>query len=368
MSFHMLQEIFEQPQTLAATLDLYVRKGDFRPDTTDAAAQWLRRADSMLIVASGSSRHAGLAAEIMFEDFSGVQVDVEYASEYIYRSGAPCHYGGVLVASQSGETADTLAALRKAGTQQMPTLAITNVADSTMASEADVSFPTLAGVERAIPATKSFTGQLLAFWLLTLLAARGRGVRDEAEIRRHLEQAETLPALVQVQLEGWRRGMAEATNRFARSSGFLFLGRAVQYAIAREGALKLKESAYITAEGYPAGELKHGPRALISSSLPLVIIATVDTSDPGSVERYEKSVQLMREMTEQGAQILAIANQEDALVGSLATQMIAVAEASEPLLAIQAAIALQLFAFLMARARGVNVDQPRNLVKSVVAE
>jgi glucosamine--fructose-6-phosphate aminotransferase (isomerizing) len=309
-----------------------------------------------------------MVAELLIEDLSGIAVDVEYASEYCYRTEKALKNAAVLVVSQSGETADTLAALRKARTARHQTLAITNVATSSMAQEATVSFPIEAGRERAIPATKSFTAQLLAANLLALLAAESYDAIEDEELEAHLQELGTLPQLLESQLAGWQDAVSKIAEQYRDAQSFLFLGRGVHYPIAREGALKLKESAYLHAEGYPSGELKHGPNALVSEEIPLVMLATVDRNDSESVERYEKVVQLMRDMREQGANILAVANQGDEMVASLATHMIAVKPAREPLLAICEIVPLQMFAYFMAINLGIDVDHPRNLVKAVVQE
>ena len=371
----MLREIYEQPGTVKATLETYVSDGRFREESCGPIRQWLREAgDKIVIAASGSSRHAALVAEVLIEDASGIAVDVEYASEYTYRSpGVSSRAKGkvkpaVLVVSQSGETADTLAALRKAKSAGQKTLAITNVADSTMAREADASFPTAAGRERAIPATKSFTAQLVNVYLLSLLAAEFRGTLEPAEIELRLREIADLSGQIEEQLAGWLESVRVVAGRYREAQSFLFLGRSVHYPIAREGALKLKESSYLHAEGYPSGELKHGPNALVGEGIPLVMIATVDRSDASSVERYERVVQLMTDMREQGADILAVANQGDEVVKGLATNVIWVREAREALLPISEVIPLQMFAYFTAIDNGIDVDRPRNLVKAVIAE
>ena len=229
-----------------------------------------------MIAASGSSRHAGLAAEIMLEDLAGLAVDVEYASEYVYRSTHTIQDPGVLVISQSGETADTLAALREAKVRGLRTLAITNNPHSSMAIEAEASLPTYAGREQAIPATKSFTTQLAVLYALALFLARLRGRMTLPAVEKHCEELRKLPSLLEPAIERWRGELAAIAPELRGSRAFLYLGRGVHYAIAREGALKLKESAYLQAEGYPAGELKHGPNALVGSDAPLVFIATSD--------------------------------------------------------------------------------------------
>jgi glucosamine--fructose-6-phosphate aminotransferase (isomerizing) len=211
----MLREIHEQPLTLAATLERYVAGVAFVAETTAPIREWLQATkNEIVIAASGSSRHAGMVAELLLEDLSGIGVDVEYASEYTYRSEKALKNASVLVVSQSGETADTLAALRKAKLAGHATLAITNVATSTMAREASASFPTEAGRERAIPATKSFTAQLLDIYLLALLAAEERQTMDAAELELRLSELAALPALLKSQLAGWEASAAEAATKF----------------------------------------------------------------------------------------------------------------------------------------------------------
>jgi len=365
----MLREIHEQPQTLADTFARYVDGAKFRDDICAPVREWFAAIEGDLVIAaSGSSRHAGMVAEITIEDLSGIAVDVEYASEYCYRSEKSLKDAAVLIVSQSGETADTLAALRKARAAGHRSLAVTNVEASSMAHEATLSVPVEAGRERAVPATKSFTGQLLVLYLLALLAAESRGALDVAQLRTHLEAAATLPAVIAAQLPGWEIAMRKIADQYSDIENFLFLGRGVHYPIAREGALKLKESAYLHAEGYPSGELKHGPNALVSDRTPLVMIATVDRNDPDSIERYEKSLHLMSDMRSQGANILAIANQGDPRVAMLATNTVSIHETSEWLLPICEIIPLQLFSYFMSINNGIDVDSPRNLVKAVIEE
>jgi glucosamine--fructose-6-phosphate aminotransferase (isomerizing) len=365
----MLREIHEQPATLGATLERYVAAGDFREEMCKPLREWLQAAHGEIVIAaSGSSRHAGLVAELMFEDLSGIAVDVEYASEYCCRSERALKNAVVMVISQSGETADTLAALRKANATGHRTLAITNVANSAMAAEAGASFPTEAGRERAIPATKSFTAQLLNLYLLSLLAAECREAITAEELRARVAELHQLPGRLAAQLRGWEDAVRSIAAKYRSAKNFLFLGRGVHYAVAREGALKLKESAYLHAEGYPSGELKHGPNALVSEGTPLVMMATVDRSDAESVERYDKVVHLMRDMRAQGADILAIANTGDQAVAALATNVVFVDEMREALLPIAEVVPLQLLAYFMAVDNGIDVDHPRNLTKAVLAE
>jgi glucosamine--fructose-6-phosphate aminotransferase (isomerizing) len=365
----MLREIYEQPATLAATLEQYIDGAGFRTDTCGTTLDWLSHVHGKLLVAaSGSSRHAGLFAELVIEDLSGIAVDVEYASEYCYRSERSMTDAAVIVVSQSGETADTLAALRKANLAGHATLAITNVDHSTMAREATASFPTMAGRERAIPATKSFTAQLLNLYLLALMSGASVGAITQSELKLRLEEAARLPKQIASELVGWDEAMRKVAERYRDAKNFLYLGRGLHYAIAREGALKLKESAYLHAEGYPSGELKHGPNALVAEGTPLVMIATVDQADSDSVQRYEKVLQLIHDMRDQGANVLAIANTGDQAVGTLANHTIYVEERREALLAICEVIPLQLLSYWMAINNGIDVDHPRNLTKAVLAE
>lgn len=365
----MLREIYEQPQCLAATLDQYVENGSFRVNACEPLLKWLKSlTGEIVIAASGSSRHAAMVAELMIEGESGIAVDVEYASEYIYRPKRTRKHASLIVVSQSGETADTLAVLRAANIAHQLTLAITNVPGSTMAREADASFPTLAGRERAVPATKSFTAQLLNLYLLSLLAAQTRTTISQPDLATRLSELSQVPELLRSQIEDWNSRIATIANEYRNTNNILYLGRDVHYPIAREGALKMKESAYLHAEGYPSGELKHGPNALLSDGTALVMIATRDDANPDSVQRYEKVVQLMRDMRAQGVDILAISNNGDREVEAIATHFIPVTPAREPLLCLCEVVPLQLLSYFMAVARGIDVDHPRNLTKAVLTE
>jgi glucosamine--fructose-6-phosphate aminotransferase (isomerizing) len=362
----MLREIYEQPAALRRTLALYLEGGGLRGEVAERLAGWANPAGEVLIAASGSSRHAGLAGEILLEDLCGLAVDVEYASEYSCRGGSDTRRPAVIVISQSGETSDTLAALREVSQRGEKTLAITNVDLSTMAQEAGVSMPLGAGVEKAIPATKSFTCQLAVLFLLALYEARREGRMDASELEANIARLQALPGAIEKQLDGWREQMAALAHKYNSASTFLFLGRGIHYAIAREGALKLKEASYVHAEGYPAGELKHGPNALVSDRVPLVVLATVDRALEASIVRYEKTLQLLVEMKAQGAKVIALANAGDRDVAELVTDCVPVQPASEYLLPIAEVVPLQLFAYFMAIERGVDVDRPRNLSKAVV--
>jgi len=365
----MLREIYEQPAALLRTLAMYLDGNHLRSEVAEKLASWASPEGEVLIAASGSSRHSGLAAEILLEDLCGLAVDVEYASEYSCRGGHEdkgARRPSMLVLSQSGETSDTLAALREANRRGQHSLAITNAKTSTMARKADVSMPLGAGVEKAIPATKSFTCQLAVLFLLGLYEAQRLGRMDSAELAANIAGLQALPGSIENQLDGWRTQMASLAHKYTSAKTFLFLGRGIHYAIAREGALKLKEASYVHAEGYPTGELKHGPNALVSDSVPLVVLATVDRALKASALRYKKTLELLRDMKAQGAKVIAIANAGDTEVAALVTDYVAVEPTSEYLLPIAEVVPLQLFAYFMALERGVDVDRPRNLSKAVV--
>jgi glutamine---fructose-6-phosphate transaminase (isomerizing) len=370
----MLREMYEQPEAIRRTLALYTVQGadglELNPEFFTPLAQWGNAHGEVLILASGSSRHSGLAAEILLEDQCGLAVDVEYASEYSLRGGNPnskdLRNPSVIVLSQSGETSDTLASLREARQRGQKTLAITNVEDSTMAREADLSMPLGAGRERAIPATKSFTSQLTVLALLALYEGVSLTLLKPEVLTQRLRELAAVPDALEAQLDGWETQMAVLANKYRDASTFLYLGRGIHYAIAREGALKLKEASYVHAEGYPTGELKHGPNALVSESVPLVVLATVDLADAGSVLRYERTVQLLKDMKAQGAKVIALANAGDDEVAGLVSDCVFIKPAPEHLLPISEVIPLQMFAYFMAIEHGVNVDHPRNLAKAVI--
>jgi glucosamine--fructose-6-phosphate aminotransferase (isomerizing) len=364
----MLREIFEQPHAITETLSAYADDASLREDVFLSARQALVGRDSILIAASGSSRHAGLAGEILFEDLAGIAVDVEYASEYIYRSTQTLHNPCFVVISQSGETADTSEALREAIARGSSTIAITNKPESLMAKLAGCSLPTLAGIERAVPATKSFTTQLAVISLLALYTARIRGCMTRAVVESHLAHLFAVPAAMKAALPRWEEKVSQIAGTLGEAETFLFLGRGIHYPIAREGALKLKESAYIQAEGYPTGELKHGPNALVNRNSPLVVLATCDPAEPDAVLRYEKTFNLVNDMRKQGAQILSIVTEGDTRVAGLSDHVVEVPSAAEYISPLYEVVPLQLLAYFMAIGRGIDVDHPRNLVKAVVEE
>lgn len=362
----MLREIYEQPKAIRRTIELYLDGRKLKAEAFAPLGEWLNPRGEVLIAASGTSRHAGLAAEVILEDLCGLAVDVEYSSEYTFRPAANPRRPSVIVISQSGETTDTLAALRHARSSGELTLAIANVYGSTMQREAACAMPLGAGPELAIQATKSFTCQLTALYLLALYEAQRLNTLAPGELEAKISELAALPDQIERQLDGWKAQMAVFARRYSDATTFLYLGRGVHYAIAREGALKMKETSYVEAEGYPTGELKHGPNALVSEQVPLVVLATVDRALEASVARYEKTLQLLDDMKRQGARVMALANSGDEQVAALVTDCVSVEPASEHLLPISEIVPLQMFSYFMALERGVDVDRPRNLKKAVI--
>lgn len=364
----MRREIYEQPEAIAKTISKHLKDDIIFPGELEGIESALLTFEKLIIAASGSSRHAGLAGEIMIEDLSGVAVDVEYASEYCYRSTHAAVDPLVMVITQSGETADTIAAQREALTRGVKTVAISNVSPATIVREASASLITGAGPELAIPATKSFTTQVTILYLMALFLARKRGRMTSEVARTYLQRLSRLPEAIEQNLGTWDSLAEEFGAAHFAAEKFLYLGRGVHYAIAREGALKLKEISYAHAEGYPAGELKHGPNALVDEKLPVVVIATCDHSDPDSVLRYRRTLDVIKEVRSRRGPVVAVATEGDTEVASIANHVFYVPKAPELLLPIVEVIPLQLFAYYVAVNKGYDVDHPRNLVKAVITE
>src|SRR5579864_41100 len=367
-SHAMRREIYEQPQAIAKTIDKHLKDDTIFPGALQAIENALLTFEKLIIAASGSSRHAGLAGEIMIEDLSGVAVDVEYASEYCYRSTHAAVDPIVMVITQSGETADTIAAQREALTRGVKTIAISNVSPATIVREAGAALITGAGPELAIPATKSFTTQVTILYLMALFFARKRGRMTSEVTRSYLQRLSRLPDAIEKNLRTWDTLAEDYGAAHFKAEKFLYLGRGVHYAIAREGALKLKEISYAHAEGYPAGELKHGPNALVDEKLPVVVLATCDQRDPDSLLRYRRTLEVMKEVRSRRGPLVAVATDGDQEVAAIADHVFYVPAAPELLLPIVEVIPLQLFAYHVAVNKGYDVDHPRNLVKAVVTE
>jgi len=364
----MRREIYEQPAAIARTVARHLKDDIIFPGELTPIEGALLIFEKLIIAASGSSRHAGLAGEIMIEDLSGVAVDVEYASEYCYRSTHAAVDPIVMVITQSGETADTIAAQREALTRGVKTIAISNMPDTTITREAGAALISGAGPELSIPATKSFTTQLTILYLMALFLARKRGRMTSEVTRSDLQRLMQLPQSIESHLQKWDTLAEEFGDVHFKAEKFLYLGRGVHYAIAREGALKLKEISYAHAEGYPAGELKHGPNALVDEKLPVVVLATCDHGDPDSVLRYRRTLDVMKEVKSRRGNLVAVATEGDAEVAEVARHVFYVPPAPELLLPILEVIPLQLFAYHVAVKKGYDVDHPRNLVKAVVTE
>ena len=365
---HMLREIYEQPLAISETIRQNVADEVIFSNSLQPIEKALFAFKKIIIAASGSSRNAGLAGEIMLEDLAGVAVDVEYASEYCYRSTHAAVEPIVMVITQSGETADTVAAQREALTRGVKTIAVSNVAEATIPREASAALITGAGPELAVPATKSFTTQVTVVYLMALFLARKRGRMTTEVTRSYLQRLLRLPDAIETHLRIWDDLAEQFAEKHFLAEKFLYLGRGVHYAIAREGALKLKETSYAHAEGYPAGELKHGPNALVDEKLPVVVLATYDKRDPDSVLRYQRTLEVMKEIKSRRGQVVTVATEGDQEVAGIADDVFFVPSAPELLLPIVEVIPLQLFAYHVATKKGYNVDHPRNLVKAVVTE
>ena len=366
---HMLKEIFEQPQGLRDTIAPRVSldEGLVRLDDVRITVDELRSLQRINIVASGTSRHAGMAGQYMIQDLAHVPVDVDYASEFEYRNPLICRNDLTIVITQSGETADTSAAQREAKARGSRTIAISNVMDSTIAREADGVLYTHAGPEISIASTKAFTAQMAVLFLFAAYLGQVRGKLTKEQVRSYIRELLELPAKTENVLKSGSDCKALA-DQYYHVEDFLFLGRAIHYPVAMDGALKLKEVSYIHAEGYPTGETKHGPNAMIDENLPVVIIVTCDRNDPGSVLRYEKNVANIKGFKRQSARVIAIASDGDEEIPKLADHTVFVPRASELLSPILEIVPLQLFAYYMAVRKGLDVDRPRNLVKSVTVE
>ena len=357
----MLKEIFEQPETIlnACRGRMLLEGGSVRLDGLRLSAEDLNQIEKIIFIACGTSWHAGLVGEYLIEEYARIPVEVEYASEFRYRKPILKKGDLVIVISQSGETADTLAALREAKARGVRVLGISNVVGSTIPRESDGGVYIHAGPEIGVASTKAFTSQIAVLVLITILLARRRDMTAErgAELLRGLAG---IPERVQWILDN-DAAIRDIARIYKDSKNFLYLGRGVHFPVALEGALKLKEISYVHAEGYPAAEMKHGPIALIDENMPVVFIAPRD-------EVYDKVLSNMQEVRARSGRIIAIAFQGDEEIGALADHVIYVPPTEKMLSPLLTVIPLQLLAYHIAVMRGCNVDQPRNLAKSVTVE
>jgi len=360
-SHFMLKEIFEQPDTVRNTMrgHLLEEEGTSRVSGLNLTDDDIKRINRIVITACGTSWHAGLIGEYMLEELARIPVEVEYASEFRYRNPVVDDHTLVIGISQSGETADTLAAIREAKRRGARTVGVVNVVGSTIAREVDGGIYLHAGPEVGVASTKAFSSQVIALSLITLRFARLRNL-SILQGRQIIQALRALPEQVQQILD--RADEVEAlAERFWRTNNALYLGRGVNFPVALEGALKLKEISYIHAEGYPAAEMKHGPIALIDENMPVVFIAPRDAV-------HGKIISNVEEVRARGGQVIAIKNDGDDQISRLATATFTIPETIDLLTPILAIVPLRPFSYYVALRRGCNVDQPRNLAKSVTVE
>ncbi|HEV2322507.1 MAG TPA: glutamine--fructose-6-phosphate transaminase (isomerizing) [Terracidiphilus sp.] len=366
----MLKEIWEQPRAIRETTmgRVSLDTGKIFLGEMEISDDELARAESINIAACGTSWHAALTGKYMIERLARLPVDVDYASEYRYRDpiAGPDALG--LLITQSGETADTLAAQREMKALGSRTVAICNVVGAMVAREAHGAIYTHAGPEIGVASTKAFTSQLTALFLLAMKLGQLRGKLDQAKSLALIEELGRVPAIIEVVLKNCSVQCEQLAKEFSTSRDFLYLGRGIHFPIALEGALKLKEISYIHAEGYPAGEMKHGPNALIDETLPVVVLATRDEHDPASKLRYEKTLSNIQEVTARSGRVIAVASEGDTVIGGLVEHAIFIPVVHELLSPLIEIVPLQLLAYYIAVRRGCDVDQPRNLAKSVTVE
>ncbi|MGV9802068.1 glutamine--fructose-6-phosphate transaminase (isomerizing) [Mycobacterium sp. NPDC003449] len=362
--FFMLKEIAEQPTAVADTVLGHFVDGRIVLDEQRLSDQELREIDKVFIVACGTAYHSGLLAKYAIEHWTRLPVEVELSSEFRYRDPVLDRSTLVIAISQSGETADTLEAVRHAKTQKAKVLAICNTNGSQIPREADAVLYTRAGPEIGVAATKTFLAQIAANYLVGLALAQARGIKYPDEVEREYRSLEAMPDLVARVLAGIEP-VFQLAQRFAPSSTVLFLGRHVGYPVALEGALKLKELAYMHAEGFAAGELKHGPIALIDDDLPVIVVMP---SPKNAQMLHAKLLSNIREIQARGAVTIVIAEEGDDTVRPYADHLIEVPAVSTLLQPLLSTVPLQVFAAGVARARGYDVDKPRNLAKSVTVE
>ena len=358
----LLKEIHEQPQAIIDTMRSRILEESGEIALGELADQLptLDAVKRATLVACGTAWHACLVGKFLLEELAGLPTEVDYGSEFRYRPTPLDADNLVLAVSQSGETADTLAALEGGKNKGAGTLAICNVVDSSIARKSDMVVYTHAGPEISVASTKAFTTQLTALYLLALHLGQRRGVLDRDRSRKLIEDIVTLPALVQATLEK-TKAIEKIAKKYGHASDFLYLGRGINYPIALEGALKLKELSYIHAEGYPAGEMKHGPIALIDEQMPVVVLLPKDPV-------YEKTLSNMKEVEARGGRIIALTDTPSPELEEIAWEIIQVPTTNHLVMPILLSIPLQLLAYHVAVYRGTDVDQPRNLAKSVTVE
>jgi glutamine---fructose-6-phosphate transaminase (isomerizing) len=366
---YTLKEIYEQPRAVRDTAlgRVSPETGQIFLDEMEITEDEFCAFREIKVVAAGTSRHAGLAGKIMFERLARVPTEVDYASEFRYRDPLVDSRTLTVLITQSGETADTIAGQREAQAKGSKTLAICNVLGSMVPRESNGTIYTHAGPEIGVGSTKTFTSQLVGLYLFAVYLGQLRGLIPPAESKELLSALTMLPRQLEHVLQKDEE-YEELARHFDRASDFLFLGRGVHFPVALEGAMKMKKVSYIHAEAYPAGELKHGPIALITEGLPVVVMATCDSKAPDSKVRYERTVSNIKEAKARGAVIVALVTEGDREVQEMADHLITLPQTNEYLSAVLEVIPLQLLAYHIAVLRGCDVDQPRNLAKSVTVE
>jgi glucosamine--fructose-6-phosphate aminotransferase (isomerizing) len=366
----MLKEIYEQPRSVRETVQgrISLDTGQvFLDEMKNITEADFKRFTSIKIAACGTSWHAGLAGKYMIEQLARMPVDIDYASEFRYRSPVMDEDTLLLVISQSGETADTIAALREAKELGAKVLAICNVQGSMIVREADGTILTHAGPEIGVASTKAFTSQMVALYLLGMYLGQVRGSLSPEQSMQHAQQLAELPVKLEHLLND-SDGIEELAKEFFRATDFLYLGRGINFPVALEGALKLKEISYIHAEGYPAGEMKHGPNALIDERLPVLFINTKEQGNHSSELRYEKTHSNIVEVKAREGIVISVLTEGDSMSSVVSDYVIEIPPATDLLSPILSIIPLQLLAYHIAVRRGCDVDQPRNLAKSVTVE
>ena len=358
----MLKEIYEQPRSIRDCMRgrIYPQQGKVQLGGIKEYTEKLKNVDRIIIVACGTSWHAGLVGEYLIEEYARVPVEVEYASEFRYRNPIISEKDLVIAISQSGETADTMAAIELAKEKGATIFGICNVVGASIPRITDAGVYTHAGPEIGVASTKAFTAQVTVLTLIAFYIAQQRGTITQSKLIEYLTELNTIPELVEKTLKV-NDHVKEIAERFQNSPNCIFLGRGSSFPVALEGALKLKEISYIHAEGYPAAEMKHGPIALIDDAMPVVFIATKNSS-------YEKVVSNIQEVKARKGHVIAIVTEGDVDVKEMAEYVIEIPQTSEAFVPLLATIPLQLLAYHIAVMRGCNVDQPRNLAKSVTVE
>ncbi len=366
----MLKEIFEQPRAIRDTTlgRVSLNTGKVFLSEMKISEQEFREATRIDIAACGTSWHAAVAGKYMIERLARVPVEVDYASEFRYRDPIIDPRAIGMLITQSGETADTLAAQREMIAKGLKTVAICNVVGAMVAREAHGTIYTHAGPEIGVASTKAFSSQLTALFLFALYLAQARGAATAEESIALVDELTRLPGKIEESLRHADPACEKLARIYSTARDFLYLGRGIHYPIALEGALKLKEISYIHAEGYPAGEMKHGPNALIDETLPVVVLATRDVSNRDSKLRYEKTLSNIQEVTARSGKVIAVATEGDEEIAQLVDHVLHVPAAPELLSPVLEVVPLQLLAYHIAVRRGCDVDQPRNLAKSVTVE